>query len=378
MNLNYLKYLVNKAKSYINKPNESLVKIYINRNHLLHNLNQFKGINQENRVIPVLKSNAYGHGLVEVAKILENEVQEIIVDSYFEALKIRKAGIKTKIIIIGYVRPDCINQSRLKNISYVITSIETLNNIKSKTNIHLKIDTGMHRQGILPDEIDPAFKIIKDKNKILNLEGICSHLADADSDDANFTEKQIDLWNTVANKSISYFGNIKYLHLSNSSGHKYIKKINSNTTRLGIGLYGLINIDGMNLKPVLEMETIITSIKKINKGDYVGYNNTFVADKDMLIATLPAGYYEGVDRNLSNKGFVKINNSNYPFVGRISMNISTIDISNIKNAKIGDSVQLISIERNDPNSIESIANITSKISYEIAVKIPANIKRTVV
>src|SRR5574343_334929 len=256
MNLNYLKYLINRAKSYMNSPNESLIKIYINHNSLLHNLDQFKKININNRVIPVLKSNAYGHDLVEIAKILESEVQEIIVDSYFEAIKIRKAGVGTKIIIIGYVRPECINNSRLKNVSYVITSIETLREIKSKTNIHLKIDTGMHRQGILQDEVDLAFKIIKENNDILKLEGICSHLADADNNDPTFTEKQIDAWNKIVDKSVSHFGDIKYLHISNSFGNKYIEKIKSNTSRLGIGLYGLINLDGMELKPVLEMKTI--------------------------------------------------------------------------------------------------------------------------
>src|SRR5574343_218298 len=134
----------------------------------------------------------------------------------------------------------------------------------------------------------------------------------------------------------------------------------------------------MELKPVLEMKTIITSIKEIRKGDAVGDNNTFKADKDMKIATLPAGYYEGLDRNLSNRGFVKIRGLFCPFVGRISMNISTIDVSQVKDIKIGDDVQLISTNKNDFNSIESIAKISSKINYEVTVKIPLNIKRIVI
>lgn len=361
------------------KENESepLIKILIHKSSLLHNLNEFRNKYPEKTIVPVLKSNAYGHGILEIAEILKNEVDIFVIDSYFEATKLRSNGIKNTLLIIGYVRPECINNSKIKNISYTITSIEALKEIKSKVNIHLKFDTGMHRQGILISEIDDAFNLIRNNSNI-HLEGICSHLADSDNTNTDFSLKQINLWNEIVNRTRKEFPNTKYFHLSNTHGHKFSNIIDSNVNRLGIGLYGITRFENMDLKPVLEMNTIVASIKNIKAGDFVGYNNTFKADKDITIATIPLGYYEGLDRNLSNKGFVKIQNIFCPIIGRISMNISTIDVSNVPNIKIGDKVQVISNIYSDLNSIENIAKITSRINYEISVKIPVAIRREII
>ncbi len=356
---------------------EKLIKINIHKSSLLHNLNEFRNKYPDKMIIPVLKSNAYGHGILEIANILKNEVPIFVIDSYFEAMKLRSDGIKNKLLVIGYVRPECLNNSKIKNISYTITSIDALKEIKSKANIHLKFDTGMHRQGILPDEIESAFSIILNNHNI-TLEGICSHLSDADNIDEAFSLKQINLWNEIVKKTKEQFPNIKYFHLSNTHGHKFSNIIDSNVNRLGIGLYGITRFENLNLIPVLEMCTIITSIKKIKRGETVGYNNTFKADKDMIIATIPLGYYEGLDRNLSNKGFVKVQNTFCPIIGRVSMNISTIDISSIPDIKIGENVQVISNVYSDLNSIENMAKISSKINYEISVKIPVDICRKIV
>jgi alanine racemase len=149
----------------------------------------------------------------------------------------------------------------------------------------------------------------------------------------------------------------------------------SNASRLGIGLYGLTDIEDLDLKPALEMKTILTSVKKIKKGETVGYNNTFIAEQDMILATIPVGYYEGLDRRLSNKGWVKIQGIEVPMVGRVSMNITALDVSTIKNAKIGDEVQVISPVASDRNSLRSCAEICQTITYELVVKIPGVIKR---
>lgn len=366
------------SKKLLNHNNpESLIKITISKSSLLHNLSEFKKLNPQNTIAPVLKGNAYGHGLVEVASIVKDQSELLIVDSYFEAKKLRENNIKNHLLVIGYVRPENMNCRKLRNISYTITSLEMLKSIESATKIHLKIDTGMHRQGILPSEISEAFEYIKN-NKSIALEGICSHFADADNADTAFTEKQIALWNTIVENAQKTFPTIKYTHISNTFGHTFSDKITASTSRLGIGLYGLVNIKGLDLKPVLEMKTIITGIKKIKKEDSVGYGVTFTANKDMIIATIPLGYYEGLDRNLSNKGFVKVQNTMCPIVGRISMNITIVDISALSNAKIGDEVLVISSYKKDLNSIESMAKIAAKINYEISVKIPSDIRRIVV
>lgn len=355
-----------------------LITIEINKKNLLHNLNEFKSLSKNKLICPVLKSNAYGHGIDIIANILENhELPFFVIDSYFEAKKLRDYGIKTPLLIIGYVKPENINSSKLKDISYTIISIEHLKQIKNETKIHLKIDTGMHRQGISENELDRALNIIR-KNKDIVLEGICSHLSDAENNNSDYTDKQIQIWNRINKKILNEFPNIKYRHLSNTWGHIHDNKIDSNMNRLGIGLYGLTYIPGLNLKPILNLKTIITSIKKINAGEMIGYNGAFIANKDMTIATIPVGYYEGIDRRLSNIGFVKIKDHAVRIIGKVCMNISIIDITELKDIKIDDEVIVISNNQDDKNSIEKIAEMCNTITYEIAVHIPEHLKRIVV
>lgn len=369
--------LKNILRKLIKPKNEPLINIEISRSALLHNFESFRQIKPENIVAPVLKSNAYGHGLIEVARILKNKAELFIVDSYFEAEALRNNGIKNQLIVIGFTRPKTIENSRLKNIIFTVTSLEALYSINYPTKINLKIDTGMHRQGILPEEIDAAFKYMKHSGKI-SLEGICSHFSDSDNQDNTFTLKQIEIWNKIVAKTKNEFPNIKYIHISNTYGHQYARIIEANTSRLGIGLYGLAEIEGLNLKPVLEMNTIITSIKNIKKGETVGYNNTYEAPQDMKIATIPVGYFEGFNRRLSNKGFVKINEKFAPIIGRVSMNISTIDVSGIENLKLEDKVNVISSNTMDKNSICYMTKLVDTITYELVIKIPQQLKRVVV
>ncbi len=360
----------------------SLITIFLSKSALLHNLKEFRRLAPHIEVAPVLKSNAYGHGLIPMAHALEKEhVPFLIIDSYFEAENLRNEGIKIPLLIIGYVRSENINQAALKNVSYVVSSLDTLHRIKSSTKIHLKIDTGMHRQGIMPEEKDQAVKMIKSNSNII-LEGICSHFSDADNNNPSFTETQIDTWNILVDYFRNHFPSLVFWHISNTAGHAYIKKAETNLTRLGLGLYG-INQGGqidsiVNLQPVLEMKTIITSIKKIKKGDCVGYGCTFIAPHDMTIATIPVGYYEGLDRRLSNKGLVKIENVFCLIIGRVSMNITTIDVSKVDQIKVGDEVIVMSSVKQDKNSIESISKDCNTIPYEIAVHIPSQLKRVVV
>lgn len=373
-------------------PYEPLITIEVSRERLLHNLAQFQAIAPEGKVAPVLKSNAYGHGLIEVAQVLEksgNTIPFFVVDSYFEAVALRAKKIKTPILVIGYSRPEDIATSRLKNVSFTVTNLETLHSLStfhfalSICSLHLKLDTGMHRQGILPDEIDEAITLLH-SNSHLQLEGITSHLADADNADATFTKNQIKAWNGIAAKFRREFPALRYVHLSNTDGHRFARDIDANVSRLGLGLYGLPDgqsfMPKLDLKPALEMKTIVTSVKKLAKGESVGYSATFMATNDMTVATIPVGYYEALDRRLSNKGSVLVGPARIacPIVGRISMNITSIDVSKIPNIKVGYSVTVISNNRSDLNSLANMATLAGTIDYELVVHIPAHLKRIVV
>jgi len=369
-------------------PYEPLITVEISKSALLHNLNEFCTIAPHGIVAPVLKSNAYGHGLMEIGHILRDEknIPFCIVDSYFEAVALRARGFKIPLLVIGYTRPDTIQRTRLPHTVFTITSLDTLRHIEDverNIRIHLKIDTGMHRQGITLNEIDTAITMIA-SNPLIRLEGVCSHLSDADNSDPSWTEGQIRAWNTAIKKLKAAFPLIKYTHLSATDGHRFSKDIDANVSRLGIGLYGLVDGSSfnpsLNLKPALEIKTIITSIKKIHTNDTVGYGNTFKAEKDITIATIPAGYFEGIDRRLSNKGAVLLGHSEVacPIVGRVSMNITSIDVSHDPTVTIGKPVTIISNDNSKPNSIQAIAKLCDTITYDIAVHIAPSLKRVVV
>lgn len=363
-----------------------LITINISRSAIEHNLREFKKLMPNVRIAPVLKSNAYGHGLKEVAEILKNEQAPFfVVDSFFEARTLRNEGYKFPLLILGYSSTEVILENTLKDVRFAITGLDALKELAqastSKTiSIHLKVDTGMHRQGISLDEVDEACTVIGTSRHIF-LEGICSHFADADNRDPAFTSKQILLWDDVVKKVMEYFPQLPYYHISATAGHIY-DKAKANVSRLGIGLYGVYygvwaeNL--LSLKPALEMKSILSGVKKIKTGDCVGYACTFVAPNDMTIATVPVGYYEGVNRRLSNNGFLKIGTQEVPIIGRVSMNITTVDISSLPYAKRGDEVVIISNVPKDQNSMENMARLCGNIPYEVSVYIPAHLKRVIV
>jgi alanine racemase len=388
-----MKWLKNLLKKrFLYKP---LINIYIDKSAILHNIERFLSISPKNSIIPVLKSNAYGHGLIEVAKIITdyrknkpNTIPRLAIDSYFEAIALRSSGIKTPLLIVGYTRPEDIIRSKLDNIDYTITSLEQLKKLislprhykRKKINLQIKLDTGMHRQGITESQIGEVINILKN-NPWINLVGIFSHLCDADNTDKSFTNKQVEIWHKCLNIFKKHFPNIKYWHISATDGHALDKKIESNISRVGIGLYGLsanANIhNSLNLRPTLEMKTIITGIKNIKAGEGLGYSQTFIAKNDMRIATIPVGYFEGLDTRLSNKGVVLVKKIECPIIGRVSMNITIIDVSNIKDIELEQEVVVISSKYEHDNSINNIAKMIGSISYEVAVKIPQHLRRVI-
>lgn len=372
-------------------PYEPLITIYISRSRILGNLREFRKLAPGGEIAPVLKSNAYGHGLLEVARTLAHEphIPFFVVDSYFEAVALRARGITKPLLIIGYTRPRTIVESNLKNVAFTITCLETLKSIsevRSRVCIHLKLDTGMRRQGIVADEHVQAIGFLE-QNPHIKLEGLCTHLGDADNDDESFTDGQIVQWNAAVKQFKASFPGIRYIHASNTDGSRFHEDIHANVMRLGIGLYGLSQneklLQELNLEPALEMKTVITGLKMLLKGQSIGYNNTFVAKKDLCVATIPVGYYEALDRRLSNRGFVQIGDARVacPIIGRVSMNIASVDVSAVPgkcDLKMNLPVTVVSMDRKDPNSLHSMATACDTITYELAVKIPAHLKRVVI
>jgi len=362
---------------------EPLITISISKENLLHNLRTYTEAYPNQAIAPVLKSNAYGHGLAVIAELLDREdIAFFMVDSLYEALVLRKAGIRSRIVVMGYVRPEAIVENKLPAIDFAVVDIEQLRiaarDAKKPVRLHLKIDTGMHRQGLMPGELEEAITLVR-SNAHLSVVGIATHLADADNTDTSFTNKQLALWDASEKTLSKAFPSIEYRHAVATKGARASKTHSMNVVRIGMGLYGYDTSPGttLPLKPVLSMRSCITSIREIQEGDAVGYSTSFRATRPSRIATVPAGYYEGIDRGLSNIGSVHVGETFCPIAGRVSMNMLSLDVTDT-DAKRGDIVTLISNEPRDPNSILSMARLSGTTPYVILAHIPTHLYRTVV
>lgn len=359
----------------------TLIEVRVSKDALLNNYHAFKNAYRL-LVVPVLKSNAYGHGLVEVANILEPERPPFfVVDSQYEAAVLRSRRIKTPLLIVGYVSPDIIAANQLKDVAFTLTSLDMLRLLCEKkvaARVHIKIDTGMRRQGLLPEEMDEAVALLTQNNLIV--EGVCSHFADADGPDAVFTNTQIECWNKVVPVWKAAFPNLRWWHIGATAGAAYTKNIDANLVRLGTGLYGFPRhaSQTFTLTPALSLWSTLTGSKLLRQGERVGYNGTFAAQRDMQVATVALGYYEGVDRRLSNKGCMQVGGVVCPIVGRVSMNITTIDVSLCPNVALGARVLVFSANPADANSLQSLAVMCDTTPLELLVGIPQHLRRVVV
>jgi alanine racemase len=349
---------------------------------LRDNVHRIQQQHPDQHVAPILKSNAYGHGLVGVARILDAErVPFIAVDSYYEARLLRDEGIRSPLLIIGYTYDETIRASKLRRTAFTVTTIDQLAALAAsrakRHTIHLKFDTGMHRQGLQPDECARACELLE-QSPHLTLAGVCTHLADADNEyDSVPTMRQIERWNDIARFWRTVCTHELYFHVRATKGPAYTEHIDANVMRIGMGLYGerAQSADYYGLTPCMEMHTTVTGVRRIDAGEGVGYNFHYVADSPRTIATIPVGYHEGLDARLSNNGYVLVHGQPAPIVGKVSMNIATIDVSDIAEVSRGDPVVVISAQRSDPNSVESIGARCCTGPYQIVSRVPAHIRR---
>ena len=361
-----------------------LNRIEISRSALKHNYVYLNSLDKKIKIAPVLKSNAYGHGITLIAKELDSYNSPLFcVDSLYEAYELLKIRIKTPILIMGYFNPKSLQTKRLPFSFAVFTKeqVISINKYQPQAKIHIFVDTGMHREGIPINELEDYLFFIKSKTN-LKIEGLMSHLAMSENPKILNTKRQIKTFKNAL--AIMNKNNIfpKWVHFANSSGilnSNAYEDMLSNLSRTGLALYGIDPV-GKNKKlmPILRLITRIIEIKEIQKGDYVGYNFSFKAKKDMKIAILPIGYNDGVDLRLSNLGCVKIGRKYCSIIGRVSMNITTIDVSNIENIHLGQEVVVYSRKKEDKNSIENVAKQIGTMPYEILVHLASSTKRVLV
>lgn len=352
-----------------------------------HSVKQFSG--EKLKYMAVVKADAYGHGAIQCSKRLESEgIDWFGVALPEEGIELRKSGIRKLILCLGSFwkgQEKLLLSNNLTPVIYQIEKAESLNAVAKErgtiANFHLKIDTGMGRIGVRFDQLNEFADKLKNHTN-LNLEGVMTHFAAADDLSQNyFTDEQIKRFNDSVLSLQSKGFNPIYKDLANSPGTIAHPNSRSNMVRVGGVLYGLgddvlpKNIKKPELKPVLSLFSAITHLKYVPKGETLGYSRTFQTQKDSLIATIPIGYQDGFSRNLSNQGQAIVNGFFVPVVGRISMDWTILDVSNVPNVSINDKVTLIGTDHSLSISAENLASKCDTISYEITCGINRRVPR---
>lgn len=378
---------------FLKRTYKTLNLIKVSQSALKHNYHYFQTLHYPKEIAPVLKSNAYGHGLKLIGKFINSQIKPpfIAVDSLYEAYELQKIKVKTPILIMGYTFPENFRLYRkLKNFHFSVFDKKTLaalNKHQPGAKIHLKIDTDMNRLGIQPEQVKNFIYSLKDCPH-LHLEGIYSHLSQADNPHKNtFTQKQITIFKKVIRQFEQAGFSFKWKHISATAGATLNQDPQFNLVRLGLGFYGYSpfppqskpgQLLTQNLKPALKLQSHLIQVKKIKKGNQVSYGGTFTAKKDITIGLIPIGYYDGPDRRLSNKGIVLINNQPCPVIGRICMNITIVDLSQIANPQPGQKAVIFSPNNKNPNSISQTALTANTIPYVLLVNLAESTKRVLV
>ena len=348
----------------------------------------------------VIKANAYGHGILETAQIAtECGVDIFCVNSLNEALELRKAGFDQRIIVLGPVMLKMLEQAVVNDIECVCYNLENLNELSDAAKrcgkdavIHLKIETGTNRQGIAGMELEKFLSVLKTKENVV-LKGVYSHFANIeDTTDHSYAQYQMETFRNEVNR-VNAKGFSGYdLHFASSAAAVIFQKTHFSMIRLGLSQYGLwpsketyltyITEHGHGpehiLTPVMTWKTVISQIKNVPSGQYIGYGCTRQLTRDSRIAVLPIGYSDGYDRKLSDSGYVLVHGKRAPVFGRIAMNLTMIDVTDIPEAKLEDEVILLGEDQGQIIRAEHLASLIGTINYEVVTRIPEHIPRIVV
>ena len=345
-----------------------------------------KKIGREVKVLSVVKANGYGHGAREVAKTLEHEGSDGFgVATLEEGVELREAGIRSPIVILAGFYPaqfDQLLRLRLIPVAIEPDGLRRLETLARKRGVslgfHLKLDTGMGRIGFLASEIDSWLPELN-KVKSLRLGGIFSHFSHAENVGGNYTGNQLKVFRKLVERLNGAGHDPPLVHLANSAAVITLPSAHFSMVRPGLMLYGIYPSPGMAsrvaLKPVLSWKSRILQLKAAAKGSSISYGQTFVTRRKSLIATLPVGYADGYPRLLSNRGAVLVRGKRAPIVGRVCMDLTMIDVTDIRGVRQGDEVVLLGHQGREKLSADEMALWAETISYEILTSISARVPR---
>jgi alanine racemase len=340
------------------------------------------------KIMAVVKANAYGHGAIFIAREAERLGASYLgVVCLREAREIRQAGIKTPILILNYIDGKGVFEAVRLKCTVTVMDRDILHEVgqigkrlRRRVPIHIKIDTGMHRAGVLPGDVNDFITYVL-RERYVTLEGIFTHFATSDETDLAFSQKQLDAFTTIVDQVKKRVSAPLIIHAANSGATLRLPPSHFDMVRPGIILYGLAPSQDFELpiplKPVMALKTIVVQIRTIGKGETVGYGRTFTASGDVRVALLPIGYADGYRRSLGNVGYVLIRGKRAKILGRVSMDQTSVDVTNIPDVSIGDEVVLIGSQDTETISAEEVGEWIGTINYEVVSTIMARVPRIV-
>ncbi|OGD22535.1 MAG: alanine racemase [Candidatus Aminicenantes bacterium RBG_16_63_16] len=358
--------------------------IELDRRALARNLRQFRRILPPGcRIMAVCKSNAYGHGLYDLAPRLEElGVDWFGVDSVVEAVTLREKGIRRPLLVLGYTLPSRFEDAGRHDFSLTISSLANLRALarhggRSRIKVHLKLDTGMHRQGLLRPEWPAALDLLKKAGARTGLEGLYTHFAAAkDPNRGKFTRRQIREFDEAA----AFFragGLMPLLHAGATAGALNYPEARYDLVRIGIGLMGLWPSPEtrlawekeLRLRPALTWRSLISETKKLSAGEAIGYNLTDRLGRDSTVGVCPIGYWHGFPRSLGRVAEVLVRGRRAKILGAVSMDMIVIDLTGIPGARAGDVVTLIGRDGAEEISACEVARKAGVSHYELLTRL---------
>ncbi|EFK10249.1 alanine racemase [delta proteobacterium NaphS2] len=339
-------------------------------------------IGKNRKLMAVVKADGYGHGALEVStKALSSGADCLGVAFPEEAEPLRKAGIDAPILALGLIQPDEAYKVIDLGLEQTVCSLElaeALNgaagNASVKIDVHIKVDTGMGRIGVLPHDLLEYCRKIR-QLKHLNLKGIFSHFACADENDADFTNRQIRIFDQAVREMAASGISVPQKHLANSAGILAHPASHYDLVRPGIMIYGLYPSPeiarSVSLIPAMTLKSKITQVKRVSRETPISYGRTYYTSRSAMIATLPVGYADGYNRRLSNRSFAIIRGERAPLVGRVCMDMCMFDVTAIKNVRPGDEAILFG----ESPTIDDIAKGLDTINYEVVCAVGKRVPR---
>lgn len=369
-------------------------RVEISERALRENLRTVRTVVGHTQVLAVVKANAYGHGAVQVARVLEDEgVDHLAVALIEEGLELRNAGVRAPILVMGGSYEggyELLVSHRLTPTLFRREHVERLAEAASRLGVrapvHLKLDTGMSRLGVQPEELGTFLELLKRHAKDLEVEGFLSHFASADVQGAPVTQLQMKRFHDGLARVREAGFEPRWRHVANTAGVLAVPEaghgVDVNLVRPGILLYGVAPEAWLHgrvpLSPVMAWKTGVIHLKTVEQGTAVSYGGSWVAQRPSLLATLPVGYADGWGRMYSNRAQVLVRGRRVPIVGRVTMDMSLCDVTDVPGVEVGDEVVLLGSQGSERISAEELARQADTIPYEVLCSIGARVPRVLV